>query len=380
MAVIRKRRTLHTKSSRQQQLQQQQQLRAKQRFESSRLKPEQSTTMIHDESDTISFKSHLLMNFVKSAEYMDVLMTQAIPNDKIRLAPVFPSSKSLEAMKQRISVQKEQLRDAKEALDSFCWGDDGKLRFLKDKLAKTETEPEDTVPVLQEYLREFGLRSQSSRAVFHRNKFDHLRGDMREAPADYWHQHSLRMEEQRKKALMLKEREEEERREKLRLIEVEKRKREMEEDRRREEVERQKQLEQLQKNAMSQAGSPHGQMAFAGSNQGSFPQAQTISGAQFAMQGQAAASATPLQLPEQLPNGGQQYFNQQVSQTSESGEQHQQPPLASGQDTTQKQSQQQQRPLQPAASGVESIFGGFDDEPFNNGFEDEFGDLDTAFF
>lgn len=122
MAVIRKRRTPHTKSGRQQQLQQQQQLRAKQRFENSRLQPEQATTMIHDESDTVSYRSYLLMNFVKSAEYIDILTTQPVTNDKIRPPRLFKESFTLEAMKQRLKVQKEQLSCAKEALETFTWG------------------------------------------------------------------------------------------------------------------------------------------------------------------------------------------------------------------------------------------------------------------
>ncbi|QLQ79735.1 hypothetical protein HG537_0C03840 [Torulaspora globosa] len=399
MAVMRKRRVFNAKTNRQQQLQQQQQLRAKQRFESSRLKPEPSTTTIHDESDTISFRSYLLMNFVKSAEYMDVLMTQPIPNDKIRPPALFPSSRTLEAMKERLRVQREQLRGAKEALESFSWGMDGKLRFLKDKLAETENGCEETEPVLDEYLREFGLRSQTGRVAFHRNKFIHLRGDMREAPADYWQQYTQRLEQERKKALAAKQ-EEEQRKEKLRVMEMEKRKKEIEEERRREELERQKQLEQLQRNAMSQLDPLHEHLTFPGSNEESFSQAHTIANPQYAVPGQISASSNPLQMQEQLQSNSQQYFNQQAPQQTESVQlqqrepmmqdqsvlqnqpqqrQQQQQQLQPQQQQQQQQQQQNQQSQQPIANGVESIFG-FEEEPFNNGFEEDFGELDTAFF
>lgn len=401
MAVIRKRRTPHTKSSRQQQLQQQQQLRAKQRFENSRLQPEQATTMIHDESDTISYRSYLLMNFVRSAEYMDILTTQLVANDKIRPPRLFRESATLEAMRQRLGAQKEQLSRARQALETFSWDVDEDSRFLKDKLAKSESDGLDSDALLKEYLQHFGLRSQNGKAVFYESKFSDLRGDTREAPPDYWQKHALMIREQQKKALLLKKEQEEAERERLRLVEEHRRKLEMEEAARREERQKQMQLEQLRRGE---------QMAMPGGdeealfqqpgqhNQSSFLQSRGSSHSlQFGASGQTAQYSTTApqdilqqsQQPQQstdvrqLPHGQHQAQSELMKQEqeqrrerqAEAQQQQQQQPQQ-----PQKQPQQQPQQQEPPQDAMESIFGDFDNEPFNNGFEDDFGDLDTAFF
>lgn len=397
MAVIRKRRTPHTKSGRQQQLQQQQQLRAKQRFENSRLQPEQATTMIHDESDTISYRSYLLMNFVKSAEYIDILTTQPITNDQIRPPRLFKESFTLEAMKQRLKAQKEQLSCAKEALETFTWGDDTDSRFLKDKLVKSEAEQVDSDALLKEYLEHFGLRSQNGKAVFYEGKFSDLRGDTREAPPDYWGKHAIMVQELREKALLLKKQQEEAERERLRQIEEEKRNAEMEEAARRQERLKQVQLEQLrQREQLSMQGVDEESLFQepAPQNSDSFLQSRGSShnlqfatptqvasfnstGPQGHLQRQPGEMQQPAQ-PDLLEKQQQEQQSKQQAELQKQQQQQQQKEQQQQQHQPQQQQLQQQQ-QQPPQEAMETIFGDFDNEPFNNGFEDDFGDLDTAF-
>lgn len=375
MAVIRKRRTTHIKSGRQQQIQQQQQLRAKQRFENSRLQPEQSTTMIHDESDTVSYRSYLLMNFVKSAEYIDILTTQPVPNDKIRPPRLFRESYTLEAMKERLRVQKEQLNSAKEALDNLSEQAGRDAQFLKEKLNSSENQEADYDALLKEYLEHFGLRSQNDKVVFYRGRFGDLRGDTREAPPDYWQKHAILVQERREKALLSKKQQEEAERERLRLIEEEKKKAEMEEAARQQEREKQIQREQLrQREQMTMAGAdeePFFQEPGQPSHSSFIQTRDPAHGLQFAAPAQAAQFGPVVppvqqQVQSELPTKHEQEHGQQQQQ-----QQSQQQP---------ETQLQQPQPQQPQQEAMDSIFGDFGNEPFTNGFEDDFGDLDTAFF
>lgn len=376
MAVIKKRRTPHSKTSRQQQLQLQQQLRAKQRFENSRLRPEPATTMIHDESDTISYRSYLLMNFINSAEFMDVLMTQPVPNSKIRPPPVFRNS-SLEEMKERLAAQREKLASAKKASENFLWALNDDSQFLKDKLEQSEQGDEEVNPILREYLQRFNLRSQEDKVVFHKNKFSHLRGDTREAPPDYWRKHAMMLEEQREKALLLKRQQEEAERERQRLIEEEKKKAEMEETRRQQEREKEQKILEQQREQESIAREEqrreqlqlHLQFQARQSNPGTvsshtMEQAQSNQHTPYSVQSQSEHSQ--YQQEQQSPVDQDRILQGQAEKEE---------------DKPQQQQQQSQQSQQKQPDAMDSIFGGFGNEPFNNGFEDEgFDDLDTAFF
>ncbi|CDH17763.1 uncharacterized protein ZBAI_09551 [Zygosaccharomyces bailii ISA1307] len=362
MAVVKKRRSHHAKSSRahQIQLQQQQQLQAKQRFENSRLRPEHMSTVAHDESDTISYRSYLLKQYIKSAELIDVLTTQLIPLDKIRPPTIYPST--LSEMEQRLEAQKVSLARTKEITDAYEWQLGENSQFLKDKLRLSENGLEEPDAILEEYKAKFGLRSRDNSVVIHRDKFLSLKGDSAEAPHDYWQSHA---QAKQKQADRERKKQQEEQEAKRRLQEEQELRRQTAkeeeirkqtlEEQHRQQREQQQQQQQQQSQAQAQAQEQQQAQSQAQEQKGSDDieqqqqEEQTLQDQEQAVQEQAHLELSP------------------PSPHSQQEEQHQQP-----------QQQQQQQPPNP--NMMDSIFGEFGNEPFNNGFEDEFGDIDTAFF
>lgn len=307
--------------------------------------------MIHDESDTISYRSYLLMNFVNSTRFMDILMTQNVPNCKIRQPPVFRKS-TLEDMKQMLATQREELASMEEVTNSYVWKLNDDSEFLKNKLQESEKETEEPSSILKEYLEHFDLRSQDDRVVIHRNEFTNLRGDTREASPGYWKRHLLVVKEQKEKALILQRRKEEEAETERKRLEDE------EEERKRleiEEIQRRKVLEQ-QDHAQQQKEKEQQQQQ------------------QLQLQLQLQLQQ---QLQQQEGKEEPQEHEDEQQQRSIIQAQSQKSPQQVGELPPQSQQQQQQR---PAPNTIDSIFGEFGNEPFTNGFDDEFGDIDTAFF
>ncbi|EJT42238.1 SNF6-like protein [Saccharomyces kudriavzevii IFO 1802] len=68
---------------------QQQLNKQRQDFERVRLRPEQLSNIIHDESDTISFRSNLLKNFISSNDAFNMLSLTTVPCDRIGKSRVF---------------------------------------------------------------------------------------------------------------------------------------------------------------------------------------------------------------------------------------------------------------------------------------------------
>lgn len=360
MAVLKKRRNTHGKTSRQQQLQQQQQLRAKQRFENSRLKPEQTNSIVHDESDTLSYRSYLIMNFVKSAEFMNALMTQPVTNSQIKPPSIF-GNVTLESLNARLASQKKELDIIQDKANNYLWSLSNDSQFLKDKIQASETQQGVFSDILEEYLHQFSLRSQDDKAVFHKQKFLDLRADKREAPADYWEKHKQLKKEQRDKALFLQRQKEleEEERVKRRLEEETRQRLEMEENRVRKEMEQKGKAQiDLQLQLQQQFGPDK-------VKQPELIQQQEQQGQPPLLQVQA----------KNISDGQLEPSRQQFESRSQTPQQLS--PHDPDQDQDQNQPQQQPNATQ---NGIDSIFGDFGNEPFSSGFDDEFGDLDTAFF
>lgn len=359
--MIKKRRTPHGKSSRQQQLLQQQQLRAKQRFENSRLKPEQVSSIVHDESDTLSYRSYLMVNFVRSAEFMDVLMTQPVANRQIKPPTVY-GHLNVESLKTKLESQKEELSGLQEKAENYKWNLSEDSDFLRNKIrasAAASNNKDKNSEILEDYLRKFGLRSQENTVVFHRNKFSHLRSDTSEAPPDYWSNHRQLKKEQREKALALQRQKEleEAEKEKARLAEEDKRRLQMEEERKRKEEE-QKEQQQMHLHLEMERHFDDGKIK------------------------QLAQPNLPQQSPQQLPGllqaQAKVHLSSQLNESEDQAESQSDTPQQVLQ-PNEEQHQDNQQAL-PAQNGIDSIFGDFGNEPFNNGFDDEFGELDTAFF
>lgn len=297
MALTKKRRSYQNKHPRSQQQQ-------KQAYNSSRLKPEQVGSAVHDESDTISFRSYILQNFIHAAELLDVLTTQPVPLSKIRPPNIYNSG-TLESVKQRLASQNEELAAIRAKHDRFSLEDPSDVKFFKQKYrelcdlqecGELPQQKEKLESIVRDYASKFNIRLQDDSVVVHRGDFTFLRGDNSEAPADYWEKREqlLRQEEERK--LLLKRQQEEEQERKIREEEEERKRQEAEQ-----EAERKRQQEQQEQEAAAQAAA--------------------------------------------------------------------------------QQEQQVHQPQPPPQQGIlDPTFGGLGAEPFNNGFDDGFGDLDTAFF
>ncbi|GMM58493.1 Snf6 protein [Maudiozyma humilis] len=281
MATVKKKRSHHAKAStKHAQMLHQQQLEAqllKQKQlrdnEVNRLKPEQVSAVIHDESDTISFRANLLKNFVVAADHMALLTAQAVPLAQIRPPRVFQSSNPrtlatiATAFEDKVKQEQALLDNLKQA--AHIAGHSTAAPAIDvdvplDSMAKVDS-------VAAEYIAKHGLRMQDRRVVIHRGKFTHLKSDTREAPADYWtttHKELLREhkrqekikreEEERKKqeeeTRRLREEEEKklEEQRKLQELEQQRLKQQQEEEQRQRQQELQQQQQQQQQQQLQQ--------------------------------------------------------------------------------------------------------------------------------
>ncbi|SCV00880.1 LANO_0F09032g1_1 [Lachancea nothofagi CBS 11611] len=271
-------------------------------YDSVRLKPEKVGALVHDESDTISYRAYLTQNFIKSSEWMDVLTTQNVPLQCIQPPPIYRDL-NVEAMKQSIAAEKEQISALECQLENYSIElpkDFIKLRDLSVALANDSGDRKSTEPIEIEFMSEFGKHLQDGRISIHHQKFPQLRGDLSEAPVDYWAKRTEMLIKQHEETVRLKELQEEE-----------------ELKRRTEEQDRLRQKQEEQR-------------LFEDPFQPQQPQVQPI-------------------------------------------------PSVMAYNVNGNQAQPQQ--ADAAQQGMlGSIFGDMNGENFNNGFEDEFGELDTAFF
>ncbi|SCU82951.1 LAMI_0C01464g1_1 [Lachancea mirantina] len=295
---VKKRRTHHGKQFRGSQDSQQ-----ARNYDNTRLKPEQVGRLVHDESDTISYRSYLLQNFMISSELIDVLTTQAVPVSKIKPPRIYPSM-NLEAVKQAIEVEKQQILAMVQATSEYKVTYPDKYQILRQsssKLTGSDVDHEMVEKVSNEFAAAFNKVVQDDRFVIHQGKFLELRGDVSEAPPDYWSKYKEIAFQKRQRALQI-----------MQAAEEQKKKETEEAELRQRTAEAAVFDDHLDKN--SEAAEMHSEGL---TNQAMVP-------------------------PEQ-----------QNGQTN-----HEQ--------------------AHPAMLG--SIFGDLNGDTFNNGFEDEFADLDTAFF
>lgn len=347
MPVVKKRRSHHGKSSRthnqiQQQLQQQ--LQAKQRFENSRLRPEHVSSVAHDESDTISFRSYLLRNYIKSAEYIDVLTTQLIPLDKIRPPEIFKGI-SANHLEEKLSQQRDSLSQLQQNLDSFKWELNENSVFLKDKLSLAESNLQDPDEILNQYETKFNLKTQENGIVIHKDKYTQLQKDQSRAPDGYWSNYAKLKDEYKENKLKLQ--------------------REQEQERQRQEEERRVQEEEeLRRRQMEQYHLEQEQQ-----------QREREHHEQELLQQQQQQQVQHNHHQDQEPELQEQ--NHDPNDQGDPIDSQQGEPSPEDDPRAQVFPPQQQN---PNPNMMDGIFGDFGNEPFNNGFDDEFGDIDTAFF
>lgn len=165
---------------------QQQLNKQRQDFERVRLRPEQLSNIIHDESDTISFRSHQLKNFISSNDAFNMLSLTTVPCDNIRNSRVFS-----EQMAKYLTQKQRELLEAPAASSS---GDpeNEPPRALKysDLILAAENGTRSSKDLVEAvFVRGGPLRHQRDGVVVRRDDaalVGKLRGDLREAPEDYW--------------------------------------------------------------------------------------------------------------------------------------------------------------------------------------------------
>lgn len=257
MATIKKKRSYNTKSARvaaaQQaqrvQEQQKQHLQAKHHFEDSRLKSEsQIGNTVHDESDSISFRGNILKNFISSTNYINALMLKPVPLSKLQPTLIYGQPR----------IAKQSLIDLENKLNKEL----DQLKVLKEELQTTESlnpNPNQTLltvlnistidelnlssldsvnDLIKKYKQNFELIGQDHRIMKRVNEFIDLKQDKSEASSNYWEIYNdLKQKQKERKELeiklaqekKLKEEEEEKKRkeaERLELLFNEKKERE----------------------------------------------------------------------------------------------------------------------------------------------------------
>ena len=400
MAVVKKKRSHHAKGSKQAQLQQQQQQLLKQQLqqqlkdsEANRLKPEQVNSIVHDESDTISFRANLLKNFILSTDFMNVLTNQPVPIDKIKPPRVFQSGNP-ETLRTIISTFENKLKQEQDLLDKLkITANELEIKEKSMDLAKeldSDTTVYDTLQntmdETRQYCEKYNLRSQDRRIVVHRNNFPSLKIDPSEAPNDYWETTYKGLIHDRDMKL----------REQVRKEEEEKRQKEVE--RQRKEEQRLRDLELQERNALQfqprvpvTAGTQGDSLSNSISNSimgqsfnGNNPTAiatQMPSGVTTASTGNMNTNTTANLNPITTANDSAIPSSGLNSDAQQNTDKQQEQEKSQGQSQTQSQSQQPQDNL------LEDMFTDYnnnENEPFSNGFDDEFGDgfenLDNVFF
>lgn len=396
MAVVKKKRTYTTKSARvaaaQQiqkvQEQQRQNSQIKHRLEESRLKSESNVnSTIHDESDSISFRSYLLKNFINSTLYMNALTLKPVPLCNLKPVSIYGSKdvvkKSLVEMEKKLNEELDQLKDLKMELDSteMKIATKNPNEYIlsifnlsaEDKLNITSLESVNNL--LQKYKEKFQLDSQDYRVVKHLNKFTDLKVDKSEAPANYWDIY----EELKQKQL--------ERKQLAKKLEIERKQREEEEELKRKEAERleflyneKQERERLEREEQARMSKELEQRLM---------HEQDIIRQQQQQQQQQDIVTNPVpMMTSQIPTT---VFSQNMSNqinpsdilSSAMDTNATNDLLTIGDTSTNINASNVNANIADTGEGQElldDMFGQYNNEQFNDGFEDEFEDLDNVFF
>ncbi|CAB4253002.1 some similarities with Saccharomyces cerevisiae YHL025W SNF6 Subunit of the SWI/SNF chromatin remodeling complex involved in transcriptional regulation [Maudiozyma barnettii] len=445
MAVIKKKRSHHAKGNKQahlQQLQQQMQQQQIKDNEANRLKPEQVNSIVHDESDTISFRANLLKNFILSTDFMNALTNQPVPLSKIKPPRVFQSLNPV-TLRNIITTFKTKVEQEQTLLDELKrTSADLDVQELHLDLAKELDNDisvyatlEHTEDATRQYCDTHGLRSQDRRIVTHVKKFPSLKIDPSEAPNDYWdttykeliQERDMKIKEQKKK-------EEEERKEKELQRKREEEQKRAEEQKRIEEqrlrdLELQRIDEAQQRNSLqfstgmidtkmapgvdsgitttSAVGTSMANNVLTNpttirqstgiSDNNGLPSgiqlpsttitATTVAAADSADIGSGVIQATNSNTTGTLNESNELSVGRVQNGTNGSSNELSQNTGTQQQSQQSQQQQQQPQPQQPQDNLLEDMFTEYnanENEPFSNGFDDEFGDgfenLDNVFF
>lgn len=328
-------------------------------FEQRRLAAESMNAITHDESDTISFRNYLLANYLRGANYFNALTIHNVPVSRIKPPKLFQSPISLMELKKMIELQKAGIGKIKAVMDTWIKERESMVstehtKFYKSRMKVLDTDGLEGIHhVVKNIESRLGGRLQDrAYHLYDPEVFGtKFRGDMREAPEDYWEKYpELVKERKEKEAKMLREKEEEELRKKE------------EEERRKREEEEAKQRQQLEDDQLKRNQQP------SETPSGALPLQITVplSGAENSSGGHTPA---PGMVTASMGN----------SSDIGLGTDQQPQPLPVTQEPLLNVASAQ-IPPQDQAQDIENVFGEYEAEPFNTGFDDEFADLDKVFF
>lgn len=183
-------------------------------------------SILHDESDVISFRHSLTNEFMLTSRLIDMLTTQPIPLDKI-VPPEIVSAGTLELMTEHLQKQKaivEELRvTSQDKISAVKVPDDATAFYNKwiDQLADHIYDKDVVDRAEKEYSDKFKIQVKPSNIVIHRNKFSHLAPNRTHAPPDYWERHKKILAERKEQERRAKEQEEERKRQEQMALSVE---------------------------------------------------------------------------------------------------------------------------------------------------------------
>lgn len=210
----RKRKTYKTARSIQNEQQQKLQQVKKISTLTDRVKSTNIGSILHDESDVISFRHSLKQEYIVTSKLIDLLTNQPVPLDRIDAPEIYPKG-ALELMKGDVDTQQKIVDQLKEELAKLSSEKSDEPTFFErliDKLADDPYNKDILDQVEDEYCKEYNVSVKANSVIIYRNKFSHLSSDRTEAPADYWDKHKQIIAERKEQERKAKEQEEERKR------------------------------------------------------------------------------------------------------------------------------------------------------------------------
>lgn len=343
-------------------------------FERQRLKAESMNAITHDESDTISFRNYLLANYLRAANYFNALTLHTVPISRIKPPKLFQTGVTALELKKSIELQKASIGKINAVKEAWVREKEALMgsehtKFYKGKVRLLEAgTPEALNQVVKGMETKLGCRLQDKTYhMYSPEQFaPRFRGDLREAPADYWEKYGDMVRERKEREVMILQRRKEE--EEARIREEQRRKelmQEAEQRRRAQEDEDEEATKKSGSGSLSSAGAIPLQISM-----GAMPGPDTQTSPPLVTA--AAAAAVP-----QQPVAGMVEAADNISVPSDArnhplGLDQPTPPLPAPQQPLVAVGQESQAP--------QDMFEDYGSEPFNTGFDDEFGDLDNVFF
>ncbi|AMD21897.1 HFR042Wp [Eremothecium sinecaudum] len=161
------------------------------RLRPQRLDPEQIGSSVHDESDTISFRNHLLENYILASEWIDVLTTQAVPISRVKKPNIYPEELRLQHLEEQLRMRREQLTLLEKKVEQLDTELDTSSQsvVLKECIHKLDQDifcAETVDDIQKKFETHFGVTIRAGAVIMHRDKFKFPSQVGNKAPDNYW--------------------------------------------------------------------------------------------------------------------------------------------------------------------------------------------------